>query len=111
MFDVEVIRKDFPILSRQVHGVPLVYLDSANTSQKPQAVLDTLNDYYANHNANVARAVHTLGSEATLLVDAEDRQGTAAQLLRGGQAGGAALAGDEDRGPDRRPRRPLQRGR
>jgi cysteine desulfurase/selenocysteine lyase len=69
MFDVEVIRKDFPILSRQVHGVPLVYLDSANTSQKPQAVLDTLNDYYANHNANVARAVHTLGSEATLLFE------------------------------------------
>jgi cysteine desulfurase/selenocysteine lyase len=69
MFDVEVIRKDFPILSRQVHGVPLVYLDSANTSQKPQAVLDTLNDFYLNHNANVARAVHTLGSEATLLFE------------------------------------------
>ncbi|MCW2523831.1 MAG: cysteine desulfurase, SufS subfamily [Frankiales bacterium] len=69
MFDVEVIRKDFPILSRHVHGVPLVYLDSANTSQKPQAVLDTLNDYYVNHNANVARAVHTLGSEATLLFE------------------------------------------
>jgi cysteine desulfurase/selenocysteine lyase len=69
MFDVEVIRKDFPILSRQVHGVPLVYLDSANTSQKPQVVLDSLNDYYANHNANVARAVHTLGSEATTLFE------------------------------------------
>ena len=64
-FDVEAIRKDFPILAREVHGVPLVYLDSANTSQKPQAVLDTLADFYANHNANVARAVHTLGSEAT----------------------------------------------
>ena len=69
MFDVEVIRKDFPILSRQVHGVPLVYLDSANTSQKPQVVLDALQDYYAQHNANVARAVHTLGSEATMLFE------------------------------------------
>jgi cysteine desulfurase / selenocysteine lyase len=64
-FDVETVRKDFPILSREVHGVPLVYLDSANTSQKPQVVLDTLTDFYARHNANVARAVHTLGSEAT----------------------------------------------
>src|SRR5690348_7308397 len=65
MFDVEAVRKDFPILAREVHGVPLVYLDSANTSQKPQVVLDTLADFYARHNANVARAVHTLGSEAT----------------------------------------------
>jgi cysteine desulfurase/selenocysteine lyase len=64
-FDVEAVRKDFPILSREVHGVPLVYLDSANTSQKPQIVLDTLTEFYARHNANVARAVHTLGSEAT----------------------------------------------
>ena len=64
-FDVEAVRKDFPILAREVHGVPLVYLDSANTSQKPQVVLDTLTDFYARHNANVARAVHTLGSEAT----------------------------------------------
>jgi cysteine desulfurase/selenocysteine lyase len=65
MLDVEAIRKDFPILAREVHGVPLVYLDSANTAQKPQVVLDTLTDFYARHNANVARAVHTLGSEAT----------------------------------------------
>jgi cysteine desulfurase/selenocysteine lyase len=65
-FDVDVVRKDFPILAREVHGVPLVYLDSANTSQKPQVVLDTLSEFYANHNANVARAVHTLGSEATI---------------------------------------------
>src|SRR5215468_9952624 len=63
--DVDVVRKDFPILAREVHGVPLVYLDSANTSQKPQVVLDTLTDFYTRHNANVARAVHTLGSEAT----------------------------------------------
>ena len=63
--DVEAVRKDFPILAREVHGVPLVYLDSANTSQKPQVVLDAMTDFYAHHNANVARAVHTLGSEAT----------------------------------------------
>ncbi|MEO6502765.1 MAG: aminotransferase class V-fold PLP-dependent enzyme, partial [Jatrophihabitantaceae bacterium] len=69
-FDVEAIRKDFPILSRQVHGVPLVYLDSANTSQKPQQVLDAMQDYYSQHNANVARAVHTLGSEATTMFEA-----------------------------------------
>jgi cysteine desulfurase/selenocysteine lyase len=68
-FDVEKIRQDFPILSRQVHGRPLVYLDSANTSQKPQVVLDTLDEYYRLHNANVARAVHTLGSEATTLFE------------------------------------------
>jgi len=64
-FDVETIRKDFPILSREVHGVPLVYLDSANSAQKPQVVIDAESDLYANHYANVARAVHTLGSEAT----------------------------------------------
>ena len=69
MFDVETVRKDFPILQRLVHGRPLVYLDTANTSQKPQVVLDTLTDFYANHNANVARAVHTLGSEATNLFE------------------------------------------
>jgi len=68
-FDVEKIRRDFPILTRQVHGRPLVYLDSANTSQKPQLVLDTLDEYYRLHNANVARAVHTLGSEATTLFE------------------------------------------
>jgi cysteine desulfurase/selenocysteine lyase len=64
-FDVEVVRKDFPILSREVHGKPLVYLDSANSAQKPQVVIDAEADLYANHYANVARTVHTLGSEAT----------------------------------------------
>jgi cysteine desulfurase/selenocysteine lyase len=64
-YDVERVRKDFPILSRAVHGHPLVYLDSANTSQKPTAVLDAMRDHYEHHNANVARAVHTLGEEAT----------------------------------------------
>src|SRR4051794_13394240 len=64
-FDVEAVRKDFPILAREVHGVPLVYLDSANSAQKPQVVIDAEGDLYANHYANVARAVHTLGSEVT----------------------------------------------
>jgi cysteine desulfurase/selenocysteine lyase len=63
--DVDLVRKDFPILSREVHGHPLVYLDSANSAQKPQVVIDAEADLYANHYANVARAVHTLGSEAT----------------------------------------------
>ena len=59
------IRADFPILQRQVHGKPLVYLDSANTGQKPAAVIDAVDDFYRRHNANVSRAVHALGSEAT----------------------------------------------
>jgi cysteine desulfurase/selenocysteine lyase len=63
--DWERVRADFPVLSRQVHGKPLVYLDSANTSQKPQAVIAAVDDFYRAHNANVSRAVHALGSEAT----------------------------------------------
>ncbi|HTW18204.1 MAG TPA: cysteine desulfurase [Nocardioides sp.] len=64
--ELEVIRADFPILSRTVAGdLPLVYLDSANTSQKPQVVIDTMVDHLERHNANVARAMHTLGAEAT----------------------------------------------
>ena len=78
-FDVDVIRKDFPILDREVHGVPLVYLDSANTSQKPRVVLDAVTDYYERHNANVARAVHALGSEATTMF--EDARDTVAAFV------------------------------
>jgi cysteine desulfurase/selenocysteine lyase len=63
---LELIRQDFPILGRtMVDGHPLVYLDSANTSQKPQVVIDTMVDHLERHNANVARAVHQLGAEAT----------------------------------------------
>jgi cysteine desulfurase / selenocysteine lyase len=65
MLDVEKIRADFPILDRQVNGHPLVYLDSGATSHKPQVVLDTVAEHYARHNANVARSVHTVGTEAT----------------------------------------------
>jgi len=63
--DWTAIREDFPLLRRQVHGKPLVYLDSANTGQKPTAVIDAVDDFYRHHNANVSRAVHALGSEAT----------------------------------------------
>jgi cysteine desulfurase / selenocysteine lyase len=64
--ELEVIRADFPILTRTVAGGgPLVYLDSANTSQKPQVVIDTMVDHLERHNANVARAMHMLGAEAT----------------------------------------------
>jgi cysteine desulfurase/selenocysteine lyase len=65
VLDVEAIRADFPILDRRVNGHPLVYLDSGATSQKPQVVLDTVAEHYARHNANVARSVHTVGTEAT----------------------------------------------
>ncbi len=64
-FDVEAVRKDFPILSREVQGKPLVYLDNAATSQKPQSVIDKLVSYYSEINANVHRGVHTLSQEAT----------------------------------------------
>ena len=66
MYDVERIRRDFPILERQVNGVPLVYLDSAATSQKPASVIRALVDYYERYNANVHRGAHTLAVEATL---------------------------------------------
>jgi cysteine desulfurase/selenocysteine lyase len=73
--DLEVVRKDFPILSRVLaDGQPLVYLDSANTSQKPQVVIDTMVDHLERHNANIARAMHQLGAEATAAYeDARDK--------------------------------------
>jgi cysteine desulfurase / selenocysteine lyase len=64
--DVALVRKDFPILDRTVRGgAPLIYLDSANTSQKPRQVIDTLTEFYERHNANIHRATHELGEEAT----------------------------------------------
>ena len=65
MFDVNNIRKDFPILSRTVNGKPLVYFDNAATSQTPNQVIDVIADYYRNYNANIHRGVHTLSQEAT----------------------------------------------
>ncbi len=64
-FDVDCVRADFPILHQQVHGHPLVYLDNANTTQKPQAVIDATSDYYASTNANIHRATHVLSERAT----------------------------------------------
>jgi cysteine desulfurase / selenocysteine lyase len=64
-FDVQRVREDFPLLRRTVHGKPLVYLDNANTSQKPRQVIEAVDRHYREHNANVARAVHQLGEEAT----------------------------------------------
>lgn len=65
-YDVARIREDFPILGRRLAGdFPLVYLDSANTSQKPVQVIDAIDDHYRQHNANVARAMHQLGAEAS----------------------------------------------
>lgn len=65
MFDVQKIRKDFPILDRKVNGKPLVYLDNAATSQTPKQVIDVIVDYYSQYNANIHRGVHTLSQEAT----------------------------------------------
>jgi len=64
-FDVAVIRKDFPILDREVNGKPLVYFDNAATAQTPKQVIDAIVDYYSNYNANIHRGVHTLSQEAT----------------------------------------------
>ena len=74
MFDVTTIRKDFPILSRKVNGRPLVYLDNAATSQKPQQVIDCIVDYYSNYNANIHRGVHALSQEATDVYEASRKK-------------------------------------
>jgi len=65
MLDVKAIRKDFPILEREVYGKPLVYLDNAATSQKPRSVIQALVEYYEGYNSNVHRGVHALSMEAT----------------------------------------------
>jgi cysteine desulfurase / selenocysteine lyase len=64
-FDVEKLRRDFPILEQRVHGKPLVYLDNAATSQKPQAVIDAISRYYEQENSNIHRGVHFLSERAT----------------------------------------------
>ncbi len=77
MRDWAQVRADFPILERTVNGKPLVYFDNANTAQKPQAVIEAVDDFYRRHNANVSRAVHALGTEAT-----EAYEGSRATLAR-----------------------------
>ena len=68
-FDVQKVRADFPILRELVHGKPLVYLDSANTSQKPESVIRATDDYYRRANANIHRATHLLSERATQLYE------------------------------------------
>ncbi|MBR6456527.1 MAG: aminotransferase class V-fold PLP-dependent enzyme, partial [Prevotella sp.] len=70
MYNPASIREKFPILSREVHGHPLVYLDNAATTQKPLCVLDAMRDEYLNANANVHRGVHYLSQQATDLHEA-----------------------------------------
>ncbi|WP_447528353.1 SufS family cysteine desulfurase [Vreelandella sp. TE19] len=65
LFDVKALREQFPVLHREVHGKPLVYLDNAATSQTPQRVIDVFDDYYSRFNANIHRGLHTLADEAT----------------------------------------------
>ncbi|MBI2661308.1 cysteine desulfurase, partial [Candidatus Woesearchaeota archaeon] len=66
IMDTGIIRKDFPILQRKVHGKQLVYLDNAATSQKPKQVIDSISNYYNSYNANIHRGIHKLSEEATL---------------------------------------------
>ena len=70
MFDTQKIRQDFPILQKKIHGKPLIYLDSASTSQKPRQVIDAISNYYENYNANVHRGIHTLAEESTEMYEA-----------------------------------------
>ena len=70
MIDVEKIRRDFPILGREVYGKPLVYLDNAATTQKPQCVIDAISEAYCNENANVHRGIHFLSQQATDMMEA-----------------------------------------
>lgn len=73
MIDIQSVRKDFPILHQSIQGHPLVYLDNAATSQKPQSVIDALSGYYSGYNANIHRGIHTLAEKATLAFE-ETRQ-------------------------------------
>jgi cysteine desulfurase/selenocysteine lyase len=77
MFDVQALREDFPVLQRQIYGRPLVYLDNAATTQKPRAVIEALVHFYEHHNANIHRAIHALGEEAT-----DAYEGTRAKVSR-----------------------------
>src|SRR6478672_7073617 len=75
--NLSYLRDDFPILKRQVHGKPLVYLDNAATSQKPKQVIQALVEYYEGYNANIHRGVHALAEEAT-----ERYEGTRQKVAR-----------------------------
>jgi cysteine desulfurase / selenocysteine lyase len=83
-FDVAAVRQDFPLLRRQVHGKPLVYLDNAATTQKPQAVIDRVTRFYVEENANVHRGVHSLSERATEAF--EDARATIGRFLNARRA-------------------------
>ena len=78
-FDIDTVRADFPALDQQVNGAPLVYLDSAASTQKPQQVIDAVANFYANDYANVHRGIHTLSQRATDLF--EDARETVRQFI------------------------------
>lgn len=69
LLNIQKIRSEFPILNREINGNPLVYFDNAASSQKPRIVLDAIDEYYKNHNANVHRGIHTLSQEATVMME------------------------------------------
>ena len=69
-FDIDLIRLDFPILSQQVHGKPLVYFDSAASAQKPRSVISTISDVYSTEYSNVHRGVHYMSQKATDAMEA-----------------------------------------
>ena len=68
-YDVEPLRREYPILDRKVYGKPLVYLDNTATTQTPRCVVDAITDMYFTHKANVHRGVHTLSQEATMMME------------------------------------------
>src|ERR687897_3367183 len=78
-FDVQKIRRDFPILSQKIHGKPLVYLDNAATTQKPKSVIDAMVRSYTEDNANIHRGVHLLSERATRAY--EDSRGKVQRFL------------------------------
>ncbi len=78
-FNIDLIRKDFPLLNRKFDGVPLTYLDNAATTQKPREVIEIINTYYTTHNANIHRGVHKLSEEATAAY--EDGRNTIANFI------------------------------
>lgn len=78
-FSIEDVRKDFPILAQEINGRPLVYLDNAATTQKPQSVIDAISSYYTSYNSNVHRGAHTLATRATQAF--EDARQTVARFI------------------------------
>ena len=74
MFEAEAVRRDFPILQQRVNGRPLVWLDNAATTQKPQSVIDRISQFYAAENSNIHRAAHALAARATDAYEARARR-------------------------------------